>query len=105
MLRTGLALGSILPSFLLGLPAAALSGNWQQAVNIASSTWGEVGTALAGLEVHVRGEENVWSRRPAVFIFNHQSAIDMLVICKLLRRDFVGIGKQELRAEPDLRPA
>ena len=104
MMRTGLAIGSLVPSFLMGLPAAALNGNWQQAVNIMSSTWGEVGTALAGLEVQVRGEEHVWSRRPAVFIFNHQSAIDMLVICKLLRRDFVGIGKQELKKNPIFGP-
>ena len=104
MVRTGLAIGALFPSFLMGLPAAALSGNWQQAVNIASSTWGELGTALAGLEVHVRGEENVWARRPAVFIFNHQSAIDMLVICKLLRRDFVGIGKQEIKKNPIFGP-
>lgn len=104
ILRTVLAIGSIFPSFLLGLPAAALSGNWQQTVNIAASTWGELGTALAGLEVRVRGEENLWSRRPAVFIFNHQSAIDMLVICKLLRRDFVGIGKQELKRNPLFGP-
>ena len=102
--RTGLAIAALFPSLLLGLPAAALSGNWQDAVNIASSTWGELGTALAGLQVRVRGEEHLWSRRPAVFIFNHQSAIDMLVICKLLRRDFVGIGKQEIKKNPIFGP-
>jgi putative phosphoserine phosphatase/1-acylglycerol-3-phosphate O-acyltransferase len=37
-----------------------------------------------------------------VFIFNHQSAIEMLLLCKLLRRDFVGIGKQEIRDYPIL---
>ena len=41
VMRTGLAIGSLLPSFLMGLPAAALNGNWQQAVNIMSSTWGD----------------------------------------------------------------
>ena len=104
MLRTTLAIGALFPSFLMGLPAAALSGNWQHCVNIAASTWGEVGTALAGLEVNVRGEENLWARRPAVFIFNHQSAVDMLVLCKLLRRDFVGIGKQEIKKNPIFGP-
>ena len=54
-MRTGLAIGALFPSFLMGLPAAA-GNNWRRAVNIASSTWGELGTALAGLEVHVRGE-------------------------------------------------
>jgi putative phosphoserine phosphatase/1-acylglycerol-3-phosphate O-acyltransferase len=104
VLRTTLAIGALFPSLLLGLPAAALSGHWQDAVNIATSTWGELGTALAGLQVRVRGEEHLWSRRPAVFIFNHQSAIDMLVICKLLRRDFVGIGKQEIKKNPVFGP-
>ena len=80
-----------------------LNGNWQRAVNIMSSTWGEVRTALAGLRCRCAGG-HVWSRRPAVFIFNHQSAIDMLVICKLLRREFVGIGKQELKKNPIFGP-
>jgi putative phosphoserine phosphatase/1-acylglycerol-3-phosphate O-acyltransferase len=40
-----------------------------------------------------------------VFIFNHQSALDVLLVCKLLRRDFVGIGKQEIRSYPILGPA
>jgi putative phosphoserine phosphatase/1-acylglycerol-3-phosphate O-acyltransferase len=39
-----------------------------------------------------------------VFIFNHQSAIDTLLLCKLLRRDFVGIAKQELRSNPIFGP-
>ena len=54
--------------------------------------------------MHVRGEENLWARRPAVFIFNHQSAVDMLVLCKLLRRDFLGIGKQEIKRNPIFGP-
>ena len=35
-----------------------------------------------------------------MFIFNHQSALDVLLLCKLLRRDFVGVAKQELRRVP-----
>lgn len=98
LLRTSLAVSSLIPSFLLGLPAAVLDGDFRQAVNLAATTWGELGTALAGVHVTVNGEENLWSKRPAVFLFNHQSGIDPLIVCKLLRRDFVGIGKQELRS-------
>lgn len=104
VVRTGLAAGSLLPSLLLGLPAAYLTGDWQRAVNITASTWGELATALAGVEVRVTGEQHLWSNRPAVFIFNHQSGLDMLLICKLLRRDFVGIGKKELQSNPILGP-
>ena len=100
VVRTGLAIGSIVPSFLLGLPAAALDGSWRRAVNIATATWGELGAALAGVDVRVVGEEHLWSQRPAVFTFNHQSGIDMLLIAKLLRRDVVAVAKQELRSNP-----
>jgi len=105
VVRTGLAVGSLVPSFLMALPAAARDGNWRRVVNAATSTWGEVGTALAGIDLQVHGEEHLWSHRPAVFIFNHQSGLDTLLLCKLLRRDMVAIAKQELRANPIFGPA
>jgi len=104
VVRTGLAVGSLLPSFLLGLPAAAFDGSWRRAVNLATATWGELGTALAGIDVRVSGEEHLWSHRPAVFIFNHQSGIDMMLIAKLLRRDIVAVAKQEIRRNPIFGP-
>jgi putative phosphoserine phosphatase/1-acylglycerol-3-phosphate O-acyltransferase len=105
ILRTSLAVGGMLPSFLLGLPAFLLDGSWRRTVNVAGSVWGEIGTALAGVDVRVTGEDHLWSHRPAVFIFNHQSAIEMLLLCKLLRRDFVGVAKSELRHNPIFGPA
>lgn len=104
MVRTSMALGSLLPSVLLGMPIAVLDGNWRRAINLMATTWGELGTALADVTLHVQGEEHLWSHRPAVFIFNHQSAIDVLLLCKLLRRDFVGISKQEVQANPIFGP-
>lgn len=104
-MRTGLAIGSLVPSFLVALPAYLRDGNWRRVVNAATSTWGEVGTALAGIDVQVHGEEHLWSHRPAVFIFNHQSGLDSLLLCKLLRRDMVAIAKEELRANPIFGPA
>jgi putative phosphoserine phosphatase/1-acylglycerol-3-phosphate O-acyltransferase len=105
VVRTSMAVGSLIPSFLLALPGAALDGDWRRALNIALATWGELGTSLAGVRLHVSGEEHLWSHRPAVFIFNHQSSIDALLLCKLLRRDFVGIAKQELQSNPLFGPA
>ncbi len=103
--RTVLAAGSLLPALGIGLPAGLLDGSWRRGVNIAVGTWGELGTALAGLQLQVTGEEHLWSHRPAVFIFNHQSGVDFLLLCKLLRRDIVGIAKQEIRRNPIFGPA
>ena len=104
IVRTGLVVGSIVPSFLLGLPVAVLNKTYRDAINLGVTTWGELGTALAGIKLQVRGEEHLWSQRPAVFIFNHQSAIDPLLICKLLRRDVVGIARRGVRWNPILGP-
>jgi len=98
--RTSLALASLAPSLAIGAPLAALDGHWRGAINFASTMWGELGTALAGLDLQVEGEQHLWAKRPAVFIFNHQSAIEVLLLCKLLRRDFIGIGKEEIRNYP-----
>lgn len=103
--RTALALGSLAPALALSLPAAWLTGDWQRATNVATSTWGELASALAGIDIRVSGEEHLWEKRPAVFIFNHQSGIDALVICRLLQRDFVGVSKKELESNPILGPA
>jgi putative phosphoserine phosphatase/1-acylglycerol-3-phosphate O-acyltransferase len=104
VMRTLLALGSLGPSLLLGLPAAVLDGSWRRAMNVAITTWGELGTVLAGVDLQVRGEAHLWSHRPAVFVFNHQSGLDMLLLGKLLRRDIVGVAKQELRTHPVFGP-
>jgi len=104
ILRTALAVGALAPSVMLGLPAFALDGSWRRTVNVAASVWAERGTAIAGVEVQVQGEGHLCSHRPAVFIFNHQSAIDMLLLCKLLRRDFIGIAKKEVRRNPIFGP-
>ncbi len=104
VLRTTLAVGALFPSLMLGVPAAVFGWSWRRAINIAINTWGELGTSLAGIDLAVTGEEHLWSRRPAVFIFNHQSGIDMLVLCRLLRRDIIGVAKQEVRRNPIFGP-
>jgi len=105
VVRSSLAVASIVPSLLVGAVPGVLNLSQQDFVNMAITTWGELGTALAGVRLLVDGEQHVWSHRPAVFVFNHQSAIDPLLLCKLLRRDFVGVAKQELRRNPLFGPA
>ena len=100
IVRTGLVYGGMIGSFIAGIPAYLLNGSRQDLSNVAMSTWGDFGSAVAGLDVSVKNEEYVWSHRPAVFVFNHQSAVDTLIISRLLRRDFTGVAKAEIKENP-----
>ena len=104
VVRTGLAYASLVPSVLGGVAAGLLNGSRREAVNLMTTGFGELGTAAAGIDLRVEGEEHLWSRRPAVFIFNHQSGVDMLLVMKLLRRDIVGVAKKELQSHPIFGP-
>jgi putative phosphoserine phosphatase/1-acylglycerol-3-phosphate O-acyltransferase len=39
-----------------------------------------------------------------VFVFNHQSSFDVIVIARLLRRDFTAVAKAELAHDPRFAP-
>jgi putative phosphoserine phosphatase/1-acylglycerol-3-phosphate O-acyltransferase len=73
-------------------------------MNLFGAFWADLALSLAGVQVRVIGEEHLWSERPAVFVFNHQSALDMPLMIKLVRRDVTGIGKAELRRNPVFGP-
>jgi putative phosphoserine phosphatase/1-acylglycerol-3-phosphate O-acyltransferase len=103
--RTLLALAAILPGLLAGLLVYAWTRERRRAVNRAISVWGELGTEAAGIRLEVEGAERLESARPAVFVLNHQSGIDPILVCALLRHDVVGVAKAELRRNLLLGPA
>lgn len=102
--RTLWTFGSILPSIAAGLPFR-FRGSRKESINFSISTWGEIGSLIAGLKLRIEGEEKLWAQRPAVFVFNHQSAMDTLIMARLLRRDVTGIGKAEIKRQPIMGPA
>lgn len=98
--RTAMAIASIYPSALKGLAKGALTMSKQEAINTAFSSMGDLGTKLAGLDIAIKGKQNLEDYRPAVFCFNHQSSADLFIMMKLLRKDFTGIAKKELELTP-----
>ena len=104
LVRTGLVYGAFVSAALQIVPTWILNQSRREAVNLAVTTWGEFGSALAGIGIKINGEHHLWESRPAVFLFNHQSAIDVLIIAKLLRRDFTAIAKQEISRNPLVAP-
>ncbi|HEY5318225.1 MAG TPA: HAD-IB family hydrolase [Solirubrobacteraceae bacterium] len=98
--RTGAALAGLGAAGGVGLAVGALNQSRRQAANVATSIGPDLALALAGVELRVTGTEHLWSQRPAVFIFNHQSSIDVAVLGSLIRRDLTGVAKKELGRDP-----
>jgi putative phosphoserine phosphatase/1-acylglycerol-3-phosphate O-acyltransferase len=99
-LRSIAATVSLIPSAAAGLPIWALTGSRSEARNFATSIFADVSSALIGLNLVVRDEKNLWEKRPAVFVFNHQSKVDVVILARLLRRDIAGVGKKEIKNMP-----
>jgi putative phosphoserine phosphatase/1-acylglycerol-3-phosphate O-acyltransferase len=100
IVRTGAALAGLGAAGGVGLAVGALNRSRRQAANVATSIGPDLALALAGVELRVTGTEHLWSDRPAVFVFNHQSSIDVAVIGSLVRRDLTGVAKKEAGRDP-----
>jgi putative phosphoserine phosphatase/1-acylglycerol-3-phosphate O-acyltransferase len=100
--RTAIAYGGLAASCLLGAAVGALNRSRRVTANTVSAVGGEVTLSLAGVDLNVVGEENLWNSRPAVFITNHQSNLDAIILFKLVRQDFTTIAKKEISSKPVL---
>ena len=98
--RTGLALTSLVPAVASGVIKGISSMSWHDGINNLMASIGDLVVAAAGIELVVKGNEHLWSHRPAVFLFNHQSSADIFIVSKLIRRDATGIAKKELKTFP-----
>ena len=66
----------------------------QEGINATIATLGDLGTKFAGLDIAVKGKQNLYDYRPAVFCFNHQSSADFFILSKLLRKDIAAVAKK-----------
>ena len=98
--RTIYATGSLIGSAIASLPIWALTGSKREAMNFSTGLFGDLATALTGCELEVTGEENLWTSRPCIFVFNHQSKADVMILAKLIRKDMGGVAKKEVRDTP-----
>ncbi|MEM8918725.1 MAG: HAD-IB family hydrolase [Pseudomonadota bacterium] len=98
--RTVYATGSLIGSAIASLPIWALTGSQREAMNFSTGLFGDFATALTGCELEVHGEANLWNARPCIFVFNHQSKADVMILAKLIRKDMGGVGKKEIRDTP-----
>src|SRR6516165_7283444 len=80
--RTAAGLGGMLGGFTAGMVLGAATGSRREAVDLGTTLAGELGSVLAGVRLDVHGAEHL-ATRPAVFLFNHQSQLDVLILAKL----------------------
>ncbi|MBR7839192.1 HAD-IB family hydrolase [Actinospica durhamensis] len=83
----------------LGLAAAGLDR--REAAEFGMALASRACLELAGVRVSVQGAEHLRTR-PALYLFNHQSWLDVAVMARLLRRDYTGFAKHELARLPGL---
>lgn len=58
----------------------------------------------AGVRVRVTGARHAQAPRPAVFLFNHQSQLDALILPYVLRRGFTAVVTAKARSYPLFGP-
>lgn len=83
----------------LFLPVAIV--RWRHAENNYSfgKIYGPVARAIMGIRIHLEGAEHL-AIRPATFVINHQSGLDMATLQAAYPPGAVIIGKKELRRIP-----
>lgn len=105
VMRTLTALSALGPLGMLAAATGFINRDVRAAINFMTPAWMDLIHSLAGVDIRVDGEEHLWSHRPAVFIFNHRTNFDALIMGKLLRTDFTGVAKKELERHPIMGPA
>ncbi len=88
----------------VGVGTGLLNGSRRDGANVAAGVGSDLALAVGGVTMNVIGRENLWKARPAVFLFNHQSQLDVLVLGALLRQDFTGVAKIEISHDPMFAP-
>ena len=102
--RSVSAIGALGLGVAAGATTALINGDRRVGMGVAASVGSDLALAMAGVKLSVVGEANLWNHRPAVFLFNHQSQLDMLLLGALLRRDFTAVAKKELEHDPVFAP-
>lgn len=102
--RTGLVTQTLAVTTGYGLLATTLGISRMRNANRLTRLLGDLGSGFAGIDYEVEGRHRLDAGRPAIYIFNHQSLLDAMVLAHLLRRDVVPLCKREMADNPLLGP-
>lgn len=102
--RTSLTTQAITSTWLAGRVGSALGIGAQQRANSLTRLLGRLAGRSAGLTLQVEGKQHLAAHRPCIFVFNHQSLLDAVVLARLLEQDVVPFCKQEMADAPIVGP-
>jgi putative phosphoserine phosphatase/1-acylglycerol-3-phosphate O-acyltransferase len=100
IVRTVLTAQTIIATTAFGMLATKLGRSPFRSANQLTRMFGDIGSASAGLDFEIEGLDNLRRERPTIFVFNHQSLLDSMVLAHLLRKDVVAMCKQEMAQIP-----
>ena len=102
--RTVGTYAGMMGGFATGLGLGLLGGSRRSGLNMGIGLGGDLSLMASGVRLEVHGAENIWDAQPAVFLFNHQSQLDVPVLGGLLRGNFAPVAKKELATNPLFGP-
>ncbi|MET8775893.1 HAD-IB family hydrolase [Nocardia sp. NPDC004654] len=103
-LRTIAGFAALIGGAVFGVLAKSYTGQRRKMAD-ALMAYGTGATLRAlGVRVRVTGAEHARGPRPAVFLFNHQSQFDVIIVPNVIGGGVTGIGKKELTRNPLFGP-
>jgi putative phosphoserine phosphatase/1-acylglycerol-3-phosphate O-acyltransferase len=98
--RSAVVAASAVPAVIGALATRLVRRDGTAAGNVFAATYTGMALGLGKLRLEVTGEENLWSARPAVFIWNYRELVDAQIVAHLVRRDFGVVAATEFAGLP-----
>lgn len=99
LLRNVIGLSTLGPITAGAAAIGLLTGSKRKGLNVITGLWPRLLLEAQGVRLNVVGEENAQAR-PAIFIFNHRTAMDTFIVGAIVKTDFTGVAKVELKRNP-----
>ncbi len=89
---------SVGPLAAAALVVGLMRRNKRAGVNFLTRFWPGTVLALSGVKLNVTGAEHLTERRPAVFLFNFRSNVDVFLVAALVKDNWTGIATKEMQS-------
>ncbi len=99
LVRNLIGLSTLGPITAGAAAVGVLTRNKRKGLNVITGLWPRALLEAQGVRLNVVGEANA-AHRPAVFIFNHRTAMDTFIVGAVVKTDFTAVAKAELRSNP-----